>query len=94
MTDPTFSKAERDTEASPKDYVSYLLSQEEPRPPITWSNWWTEIYWGQGIALVIVMPLCTFVAAYYTPLRTQTAIWMMVYYFMSAMSECFWLGHQ
>ena len=91
--DRAVPKAGNDAEGI-KDYVSFLLAQEEPRPPITWSNWWSEIYWGQGVALMIIMPLCTFVAAYYTPLRTQTAIWMVVYYFMSAMGECFWFGLQ
>ena len=88
MTDPALSKAGGDTEAT-KDYVSYLLSQEEPRPPITWRNWWTEVYWGRGVALMVIMPLCTFVAAYYTPLCTNTAIWTLVYYFISGIGECF-----
>ena len=85
---PAVPKAGNDAEEF-KDYVSFLLAQEEPRPPITWSNWWSEIYWGQGVALMIVMPLCTFVAAYHTPLCTNTAIWTLVYYFISGIGECF-----
>ncbi|KIM69311.1 hypothetical protein SCLCIDRAFT_1208712 [Scleroderma citrinum Foug A] len=68
-----------------KDHISYLLAQEQPRPPITWNNWWTEVYWGQGVALMIIMPLCTFVAAYHTPLCTNTAIWMIAYGLISGM---------
>ncbi|KAL4077458.1 delta 9-fatty acid desaturase protein [Scleroderma citrinum] len=81
--DPATGKAGDGTEA-PKDYVSFLLAQENPRPPITWNNWWSEVYWGRVVVL-IVMPLCSLVAAYHTPLCTKTTIWMVVYYFMSGM---------
>lgn len=70
-----------------KDYVTFLLTQEEPRPPITWRNWWSEVYW-ERLVVMIIMPLCTFVAAYYTPLYANTAIWTMVYYVVSGLSEC------
>jgi len=73
--------------AATKDYVSFLFAQEEPRPPITWSNWSSEVYW-ERVVVMIIMPLCTFVAAYYTPLCANTAIWMMVYYVVSGLSKC------
>ena len=79
-------KAGDDAEET-KDYVSFLLAQQQPRPPITWKNWWTEVYWGQGIALTIFMPICTFVAMHYTPLCTNTAIWAFVYTILSGIGE-------
>ncbi|KAL4077434.1 delta 9-fatty acid desaturase protein [Scleroderma citrinum] len=82
---PGVGKIKGDNAESTDDYVSFLLAQEEPRPPITWNNWWKEVYWGRGVTLMVVMPLCTFFAAYHTPLYTNTAIWMTVYYFMSGM---------
>jgi len=82
----------RDDAEETKDYVSFLLAQQQPRPPITWKNWWTEVYWGQGMALTIFMPICTFVAMRYTPLCTNTTIWTIVYTILSGIGECLTLS--
>ncbi|KIJ61753.1 hypothetical protein HYDPIDRAFT_115572 [Hydnomerulius pinastri MD-312] len=73
----------QDNEPS-ESYISYVLRHENLRPPVAWNNWWRELHWGR-FTLMIIMPLYTFIAAYYTPLQRETAVWMVAFYFLSGM---------
>lgn len=69
-----------------ESYVSYVLRHEKVRPPVTWSNWWKEAQWGR-FSLIMIMPPLAAIYACFTPLQRETAIWSVVFYFMSGMGE-------
>jgi stearoyl-CoA desaturase (delta-9 desaturase) len=52
--------------------------------PMTRQNWYKHINW-LNVVLIVGVPLYGCVAAYWTPLQWKTAIWTVVYYFMTGM---------
>jgi len=52
--------------------------------PITITNWHQHIVW-INVTFVILVHLVGFIAAYYTPLQRNTAIWALVYYFLTGL---------
>jgi len=52
--------------------------------PITKSNWWKHVNW-LNVTLIIGMPLMGVVAAFWTPLKWQTAVWAVFYYFCTGL---------
>lgn len=73
--------------SSPDDddnYVQKTLAREKPLPPITWSNALENIQWISFLALTVV-PLLTIYGALTTPLRWQTFVWSIAYYFFTGL---------
>lgn len=62
------------------NYVRRTLAKEKPLPPITWRNVHKNINWISFLALTIV-PVLAFYGAATTPLKWQTALWSVIYYF-------------
>jgi stearoyl-CoA desaturase (delta-9 desaturase) len=64
---------------------------EAPRPkphitdlPITLDNWYKHVNW-LNVTFIIGIPIMGCIAAAYTPLRIETAIWSVVYYFATGL---------
>ena len=70
----------------PDNYVSYTLKHQKPLPPITWDNWYNELNW-LHFAILAGTPVVGLVGAYYTPLRWETAVWSVVYYYMTGLGK-------
>ncbi|KAG2152664.1 uncharacterized protein EDB93DRAFT_1327608 [Suillus bovinus] len=68
----------------PDNYVSYTLKHQKSLPPITWDNWYTELNW-LHVAILAGTPVVGLVGAYYTRLQWATAIWSVVYYYMTGL---------
>ena len=52
--------------------------------PITKSNWYKHVNW-LNVTLIVGIPLYGCVQAFWTPLRLQTALWAVAYYFMTGL---------
>jgi stearoyl-CoA desaturase (Delta-9 desaturase) len=66
-------------------------SQNRPKPhitdlPITWDNWYKHVNW-LNVYFIGAIPLIGCIAAIYTPLRIETAIWSVVYYFATGLGR-------
>lgn len=66
------------------NYVRKVLSKEKPLPPITWRNLHRNIQWISTLALTIV-PLLSLYGALTTPLKWQTAVWSVIYYYFTGL---------
>ena len=73
MAAPTQSGSSR----SPKQ--SHITDQ-----PITISNWYRHIAW-INVTFVALIPLAGLIAACFTPLLRKTAVWALIYYFMTGL---------
>ncbi|KAJ7468481.1 delta 9-fatty acid desaturase protein [Mycena latifolia] len=67
-----------------ENYVSHMLKTTKARPDITWQNFLGEINWFTAI-LLITTPLMGIVGAYLTPLRWETALFSVFYYFFTGL---------
>ena len=52
--------------------------------PMTRANWWKHVNW-LNVYFIAALPLYGLVQAYWTPLRWQTALWSVVYYFWTGL---------
>jgi stearoyl-CoA desaturase (delta-9 desaturase) len=52
--------------------------------PITWQNWYKHVNW-LNVTFIGGIPLSGCVAAAFTPLRWQTCIWAVIYYFFTGL---------
>ena len=47
-------------------------------------GWWPRIHW-VNTSIIVLVPLIALLGAFTTPLQTKTAIWAVVYYFVTGM---------
>jgi stearoyl-CoA desaturase (delta-9 desaturase) len=52
--------------------------------PMTIHNWYKHINW-INVTLILFVPLYGIIAAFWTPLQWKTAVWAVVYYFMTGL---------
>lgn len=52
--------------------------------PITRENWYKHVNW-LNVTLIIALPIYGMTAAFWTPLRWQTALWTVSYYFLTGL---------
>ena len=52
--------------------------------PLTRANWYLHVNW-LNVFFIFAIPLYGCIAAWWTPLRWETAIWAVVYYFMTGL---------
>jgi len=52
--------------------------------PITRSNWYKHVNW-LNVTLIVGVPVYGLIAAYWTPLYWKTAVWTVLYYFMTGL---------
>jgi len=68
----------------------YNLLKERPKKwnirddPITWSNWYKHINW-LHTPLLIAIPVLSIYGLFTTSLTKYTAIWAVVYYFVTGL---------
>lgn len=70
----------------PDNYVSHTLKTTKSLPPVTLKNFTRELNW-LNVFILIVMPIVGFVLAYSTKLKWQTALWAVIYYYMTGLGE-------
>ncbi|KAL4263401.1 Acyl-CoA desaturase [Pleurotus pulmonarius] len=75
---------QHDKSSVPDNYVTHTLKQHPPLPPFQWRNWRTEITW-IPLVLLVSTPLIAAIGACYTPLRWQTALFSVFYYYVTGM---------
>ncbi|CAK5271149.1 unnamed protein product [Mycena citricolor] len=67
-----------------KSYVAHLIKNSKSRQAVSWTNWMGEVIWFHAILLTLV-PLFGAIGAYYTPLRWETALFSVAYYFYTGL---------
>lgn len=77
----------------PDNYVSYTLKHQKALPPVTWENLLENLNW-LHVGILGLTPLLGFTGAYYTHLRWETALWAVVYYYMTGLGLCFLLRRE
>jgi len=68
----------------PDNYVSYTLKHQKALPPISWDNWWQELNLLHA-AILGLTPIMGIVGAFVVRLRWETAVWSVMYYFMTGL---------
>jgi stearoyl-CoA desaturase (delta-9 desaturase) len=72
--------------APPTQSGSSRSSKQIPitEQPITISNWHRHIAW-VNVTFVALIPLAGLIAARFTPLLWKTAVWALIYYFLTGL---------
>ena len=70
----------------PDNYVSWTIKNQKARPPITWDNWWKELNY-LSLTILTVTPAIAIYGAMTVPLRWQTAVFSVFYYFVTGLGE-------
>ncbi|THH19614.1 hypothetical protein EW146_g1579 [Bondarzewia mesenterica] len=70
----------------PDNFVSYTLKNTQPRPPITWKNWWHEINY-LSLAVVGFPHVVALYGVFTTRLRWETAVLGILYYFFTGIGK-------
>lgn len=92
---PKVAAAGKDTEIVPEDanipdnYVAWTLKNQKALPPITWSNVFENVNW-LSTAVLLLTPAITFWGAMHTKLRWETAVWSVMYYFITGLGALLW----
>ena len=68
----------------PDNYVEHVLKTTKALPPLSWDNWWHELNW-LNVAILTITPLVVLVGGLTTPLRWQTAVFSVFYYFVTGL---------
>ena len=68
----------------PDNYVSWTLRNSKPAPPITMGNLLQNIQWISLLVLTITPSLAIY-GALTVPLQWKTAVWSVVYYFITGL---------
>ncbi|TFK41657.1 delta 9-fatty acid desaturase protein [Crucibulum laeve] len=68
----------------PDNYVEHTLKTTKPLPPLSWQNWQTEINW-LNFFILVVTPFIGLAGAMFTPLRWETFVFSIVYYFITGL---------
>lgn len=68
----------------PDNYVQHTLETQKPRPPFQWSNWRKEFNW-LHVSILCTTPIIGLVGACFTPLRRETLIFSILWYFVTGL---------
>ncbi|EJD54738.1 hypothetical protein AURDEDRAFT_110242 [Auricularia subglabra TFB-10046 SS5] len=68
----------------PENYVEHTLKTTKALPPITWKNFYKELNW-LSLGIVTITPSIAIHGAYTTPITRYTAIWSVIYYFITGL---------
>lgn len=71
----------------PDNYVSYTLKHQKALPPVTWENLFQNLNW-LHVGILGLTPLLGLTGACYTRLRWETAVWAVIYYYMTGLGLC------
>ena len=75
----------------PDNYVSWTLKNQKERPPMSWDNWWKELNY-LSLSILTITPAIAIYGALTQPLRWQTAVFSVFYYFVTGLGELSWLS--
>lgn len=70
----------------PDNYVAWTLKNQKPLPPITWDNWWKELNY-LSLSILTITPMIALWGAFRVHLRWETAVWSVIYYYMTGLGE-------
>ncbi|EIW77198.1 delta 9-fatty acid desaturase protein [Coniophora puteana RWD-64-598 SS2] len=85
MSAPKSKGEEEPSDANiPDNYVSYTLKHQKALDPISWDNWWQELNLLHA-AILGLTPIMGIIGAFVVRLRWETAVWSVVYYFMTGL---------
>ena len=68
----------------PDNYVQHTLKTTKPLPPVTWSNWTSELDY-LNVAILTLTPFVGLVGAYFTKLRWETCLFAIFYYYVTGL---------
>lgn len=68
----------------PDNYVQHTLKTTKPLPPVTWSNWTSELDY-LNVAILTFTPIIGLVGAYFTKLRWETCLFAIFYYYVTGL---------
>ena len=68
----------------PDNYVAYTLRNAKPRPPLSWNNILGELQY-VSLAVLTITPTIAIVGSMHTPLKWQTAVFAVLYYFFTGL---------
>ena len=69
---------------TPANYVDNEITNTKALPPLSWSNFTTELNW-LNVFVICGVPVIGFALSCYTPLRRETLIFSIFYYFVTGM---------
>ena len=72
----------------PDNYVAWTLKNQKELPPITWGNMLQNINW-ISTAVLTITPTLALYGALHTKLRWETAVWSVLYYFITGLGRFF-----
>ena len=72
----------------PDNYVAWTLKNQKELPPITWGNMLQNINW-ISTAVLTITPTLALYGALHTKLRWETAVWSVLYYFITGLGTFF-----
>ena len=70
----------------PDNYVSWTVKNQKARPPVSWNNWWRELNY-LSLTILTVTPAIAIYGACTIPLRWETAVFSVFYYFVTGLGE-------
>ncbi|PCH38512.1 delta 9-fatty acid desaturase protein [Wolfiporia cocos MD-104 SS10] len=68
----------------PTNYVEWVVKNQKPLPPISWSNWWNELN-RLTLAILTITPAISIYGAFNVKLCRETAVLSVVYYFITGL---------
>ncbi|KZS97073.1 delta9-fatty acid desaturase [Sistotremastrum niveocremeum HHB9708] len=68
----------------PDNYVQHTLKSTKPLPPVTLSNFWTELNW-LNVAILGITPTIALYGLFTTKLTWQTALFSVLYYYITGL---------
>lgn len=68
----------------PTSYVEHVLSTTDAEPPITWTNFYKRFNW-LHLTILTVSPSIAIYGLLTTRLTLSTALWSIVYYFVTGL---------
>lgn len=71
----------------PDNYVEHTIRATKPLPPISGSNFWTEINW-LNVIILTMTPVLTAYGFWTVKLYWKTAIFSVMYYYFTGLGKC------
>jgi stearoyl-CoA desaturase (delta-9 desaturase) len=72
----------------PDNYVSHTLKTQKSLPPFSWRNISSDLNW-LNVAILLLTPIFGIIGACVTKLRWETALFSVVYYYITGLGDIF-----
>ena len=70
----------------PDNYVSWTVKNQKALPPVTWGTLLQNIQW-LSFAILTIIPAIALWGLTHVKLRWETAVWSVIYYFITGLGE-------